>query len=136
MKVTPAALPTRTTSSRVAWKEVAAGAIRVSWVTSCPSEVTEIQEVSLARTTRVSLVAEVSAGLSAVAAKERVVTSLFFSALTASGSALGSGWGVRAGLRFAESRVGADGCEDCLEGCGAGAGLVAGGADEVGVGVT
>lgn len=52
-KVTPAALPMRAMIWRVARKEVWTGAMRVSWLTACPSAVTAIQEVSLARITRV-----------------------------------------------------------------------------------
>src|SRR5215470_11879277 len=83
----PAALPTRTTSSRLAWNEVAAGAIKVSWVSSCPSEVTEIQEFSLARTTSVSEVAGLSVAFVAPDPNERMVTSPFRSTLTCAGSA-------------------------------------------------
>jgi len=102
----PAALPTLMTSSRVAWKLVAAGAIRVSCVTGCPSELTEIQEFSLARTTSVNFVADCPDGFAALAPKERIVTSPFFSTWTALGSASaaaiagtaailgGSVWGV------------------------------------------
>lgn len=82
MKLTPAALPTRTTSSRLAWNDVAAGAIRVSCVKSWPSEVTEIQEFSLARTTSVSVWADCPGGLVVAAPNERMVTSPFFSTLT------------------------------------------------------
>src|SRR5581483_1116682 len=49
LKLTPAAFPTRMLISREARTEVCAGAIRVSWVTSWPSEKTEIQEFSVAR---------------------------------------------------------------------------------------
>src|SRR5690242_14273493 len=52
-KVTPAALPTWTVIWREAWKEAWAGAIRVSSLTGCPSAMTEIQEVSVARIVRV-----------------------------------------------------------------------------------
>ena len=48
-KVTPAALPMRTSIWRVARKEACAGAMRVSSLTGLPSAVTEIQEVSVAR---------------------------------------------------------------------------------------
>jgi hypothetical protein len=51
-KVTPAALPTLTTISRLARTVVWAGAIKVSCVTVWPSAVTEIQEFSVARITR------------------------------------------------------------------------------------
>src|SRR6266446_4864738 len=50
-KLTPAALPTLTMISRLARVEVWAGAIRVSWVTCCPSAMTETQEFSAARIT-------------------------------------------------------------------------------------
>ena len=53
-KVTPAALPTLATTSRAARTEVLAGAMRVSFLTGCPSARMEIQEVSVARITRVS----------------------------------------------------------------------------------
>src|SRR5271169_5722931 len=53
MKVTPAAFPMRAMIWRVARKEVWTGAMRVSWLTDCPSAVTAIQEVSLARITSV-----------------------------------------------------------------------------------
>jgi hypothetical protein len=53
-KVTPAALPTLATIWRVARMEVWAGAMRVSSLAGCPSAVTEIQEVSVARIVRVS----------------------------------------------------------------------------------
>src|SRR5690348_7398134 len=61
---TAAALPSLTVISRVARTVVLAGAIRVSWLTSCPSAWTEIQEFSVARMTSVI----VGAGLVAVAA--------------------------------------------------------------------
>ena len=81
-KVTPAALPTRTTSSLEKRNVGCAGAMRVSWVTSCPSEVTEIQEFSVARTTRLRVAAGFSVGAVVAAPKERMVTSPFFSTLT------------------------------------------------------
>jgi hypothetical protein len=102
-KLTPAALPTLTISSRVAWKLVAAGAIRVSCVSGCPSEVTEIQEFSLARTTRVSFLADSSDVFAGVVAKERMVTSPFFSTLTELGSLSGVVAGAGAGARFGAS---------------------------------
>ena len=110
-KLTPAALPTLTTSSRSARKEVAAGAIRVSWVTSCPSEVTEIQEFSLARTIRVRAAAGCSAGAATVVPKERMVTSSFFSTLTGFGSSLVSAGGTGTGARWTAGGVGT-GCAD------------------------
>lgn len=63
-KVTPAALPMRAMIWRVARKEVWTGAMRVSWLTGCPSAVTAIHEVSLARITRVmGAAAGVAAGV-------------------------------------------------------------------------
>ena len=55
--VTPAALPMRTVISREARTEVWAGAMRVSWLTGCPSAKTEIEEVSVARMTSFSVCA-------------------------------------------------------------------------------
>jgi len=52
-KETPAALPTLTVISRAARMRVWAGAMRVSWLTSCPSARTEIHVFSVARMTRV-----------------------------------------------------------------------------------
>ena len=83
----PAALPTRTTSSWFAWNDVAAGAIRVSCVSSCPSDVTEIQEFSMARTTSVREAADLSAAFEAPDPNERMVTSPFRSTFTCVGSA-------------------------------------------------
>jgi len=54
-KLRPAALPVLTTISFVARTEVPAGAIRVSVATGLPSAVIEIQEVSVARMTRVNV---------------------------------------------------------------------------------
>ena len=62
-KVTPAALPTLATISRRARTEVWAGAMRVSWLTGCPSAVMEIQEFSVARMRSVRVGAVVSGDL-------------------------------------------------------------------------
>ena len=74
MKVTPAEFPIRATISRAARTDVAAGAMRVSCVTGWPSAVTETQEFSAARITRVIVGAGFAGGL--VGAKVRTVTSL------------------------------------------------------------
>lgn len=81
-KLTPAALPTRTTNSRVAWNVELAGAMRVSCATSCPSEVTETQAFSVARITNVKFSDDDIAGFGVGAPKERIVTSPFFSTVT------------------------------------------------------
>ncbi len=81
-KVTPAALPTLATISRLARTEVWAGAMRVSWLTFWPSARTEIQDVSVARITRVSVGADFCVVLVFDLAKDRTVTS-FFSATSA-----------------------------------------------------
>src|SRR5450631_1379052 len=75
-KVTPAALPMRATISWVARMEVWAGAMRVSWLTVWPSARTEIQEVSVARITRVREAAGFSDGFAAAFGEARIVTSL------------------------------------------------------------
>lgn len=80
-KDTPAALPTLTVISRVAWTVMLAGAMRVSWLTSCPSARTEIHVFSLARMTRVMEAAGFAAG--AAFAGVRMVTSLVAELLTA-----------------------------------------------------
>ena len=125
----PAALPTLTTSSRVAWKLVAAGAIRVSWVTGCPSELTEIQEFSLARTTSVNLVADCPDGFAALAPKERIVTSPFFSTWTALGSASAAAIAGTAAI-LGGSVLGVD-WTDRVESCVTGAGVATVGAADV-----
>ena len=65
MKLTPAVLPMRATISRLPLMAACAGAMRVSWLTSWPSAVTEIQDVSLARITSVSVAATGDLGLAA-----------------------------------------------------------------------
>jgi len=125
-KLTPAALPTLTTSSCVAWKLVAAGAIRVSCVTSCPSEVTEIQEFALARTTSVNFVPDCPDGLAALAPKERIVTSPFFWTFTALGSVSAAVAGAGAGAPLGGSVL-AVGWTDAVEVFVIGAGVVTGG---------
>ena len=92
-KVTPAALPTRATISRVAWTVVFAGAISVSCVTSWPSEVTEIHEVSVARMTRLRETTGLTNGAAGCGPKDRIVTSLFsttFSSTLLAGVAAGA----------------------------------------------
>src|SRR5215469_11084847 len=127
-KPIPAALPTLTTSSRVAWNDVAAGAIRVSCVTSCPSAVTEIHEFLLARTISARLAAGFSVCLADAAPKERIVTSPFLSTLTASGSVVVSGAWTGAEERIAAGGVAAGVCADSGDGCGDGVATAAGGA--------
>lgn len=59
--------------------------MRVSWVTSCPSAMTEIQEFSAARTTTVNAAVS-SAGAGVELSKERMVTSPFLMILGAEGA--------------------------------------------------
>ena len=75
-KVTPAALPMRTSIWRVARNEAWAGAMRVSSLTGLPSALTEIQEVSVARMVRVR-----DAGDGAGAELEDAVGSALFCAM-------------------------------------------------------
>jgi len=90
-KVTPAALPTLATIWRVARMEVWAGAMRVSWLAGCPSAVTDIQEVSVARMTRVKDVAAAVGVVGFDGGKVRTITSLSFVASSLlSSSSLGS----------------------------------------------
>jgi len=79
-KVTPAALPILAMISRLAWTEAWAGAMRVSWLTVCPSAWTEIQEVSEARITSVRVAADFAGGATGLV-KVRVVTSFVVSSL-------------------------------------------------------
>ena len=74
-KVTPAALPTRATISRLARIEAWAGAMSVSWLTIWPSARTEIHEVSLARMTRFSEGADFAGVLALGLERDRTVTS-------------------------------------------------------------
>src|SRR5580765_2441405 len=106
--------------------------MRVSWVMSCPSEVTEIQEFSLARTISLRVVAGLSAGFVAVAPKERMVTSPFFSTLTAFGSALASAGGTAAAARLTGGGFSGEDSSDSVEGCADGMAVGAGVADSVG----
>jgi|SRR5579859_60723 len=107
-KVTPAALPIFATIWRVARMEVWAGAMRVSWLAGWSSAVTEIQEVSVARITRVMGAAAVWDDAADFAAgKVRVITSgsrllssllasLFLSAsfvVTTLFASVGAAWG-------------------------------------------
>ena len=133
-KLIPAALPTLTTNSRVAWKDVAAGAINVSCVTSCPSEVTEIQEFSVARTISLRVAAGFSGGFVPAEPKERIVTSPFFSTLTSSGSVLVASGRTGAGARFKAGEVSDEDCADSLEERGDGVDVGAGGTEALGAG--
>jgi len=89
--VTPAALPTRATISRVARTEVCAGAMRVSWLTGWPSARTEIEEVSVARITSVNVGAADGDAFGVDLGKVRTVTSLL-SWLSFSSLLLSSFW--------------------------------------------
>ena len=102
-KVTPAALPTLATIWRVARMEVWAGAMRVSSLAGCPSAVTEIQEVSVARMTRVKDAAGAVGVAGLDGGKVRTITSL--SLFLVASSLLGS---LLLGSFFA-STVGAGG---------------------------
>ena len=115
-KVIPAALPMRAMISREAWTVVLAGAMRVSCRTSCPSEVTEIQEVSVARMTRLNDAAGWSAGFATGWPKERMVTSPFsttcssaFAAGVVGGAAVGlvEAGGFKVCVVFDDGRTGA-----------------------------
>lgn len=86
--VTPAALPIRATISRVARTEVCAGAMRVSWLTGCPSARTEIQEVSVARIVSVSGGTDLTDSFAVDLGKVRTETS-FLSLSTPLASAAG-----------------------------------------------
>src|SRR5579864_1754913 len=75
-KVTPAALPIFATIWRVARMGVWAGAMRGSWLAGWSSAVTEIQEVSVARITRVMGAAAVwDEAADFAVGKVRVITS-------------------------------------------------------------
>src|SRR5579864_9254582 len=101
-KVTPAALPILATISRLARMEAWAGAMRVSWLTCCPSAWTEIQDVSEARITSVKLAVVDFAGGGTGFVKVRVVTSSFGSLLLV--EAVLDEVDVAAGLVVAEDR--------------------------------
>src|ERR1039457_4577807 len=85
-KVTPAALPILATISRVARTEAWAGAMSVSWLTVWPSARTEIQEVSVARITKVRGAVGFAEG-GGFFARGRTVTSLLSSASAGGGVA-------------------------------------------------
>src|ERR1700751_5498050 len=107
--------------------------MRVSCVMSCPSEVTEIQEFPLARTISFSVAAGLSAGFLAVAPKERMVTTPFFSTLTAFGSSLVSAVRTGAGACLAGGGFSDEAPFDSVEGCADGVAVGAGVADAVGI---
>src|ERR1039457_5352006 len=93
-KETPAALPILATISRVARTEAWAEAMSVSWLTVWPSARTEIQEVSVARITKVRGAVGFAEG-GGFFARGRTVTSLLSSA-SAGGGVAGAevgGWG-------------------------------------------
>src|ERR1035438_7962396 len=96
-KVTPAALPILATISRVARTEAWAGAMSVSWLTVWPSARTEIQEVSVARITKVRGAVGFAEG-GGFFARGRTVTSLLSSASAGGGGGgRGRGGGVGGG---------------------------------------
>jgi hypothetical protein len=105
-KLTPAALPVLTTTSRLARTEVCAGAIRVSSATGLPSAVIETQLVFSARISRVNVIGGFGTAARAV----------FFASGLATGAA-----GFAAGLvaaPFVDGMADAEGDAGVLEDAG------------------